>query len=107
MAYTVVFTPEAQAQLTELYRYIATAASPEIAARYTDAIVTYCESLRNLPYRGISRDDIRPGLRITNYRKSVAIAFAVNADQVAIIGVFYGGQDYETALQEDEENETG
>lgn len=29
------------------------------------------------------------------------IAFAVDADLVSIIGIFYGGQDYETALQSD------
>jgi toxin ParE1/3/4 len=61
MPYIVVFTPEAEAQLTELYDYIAVAASPDIAARYTDSIVTYCESLRTFTPRGISRDDIRPG----------------------------------------------
>jgi len=33
----------------------------------------------------------------------VVIAFHVNADRVNIIGIFYGGQDYETALQEDED----
>jgi hypothetical protein len=40
MTYSVVFTPEAQEQLVALYRYIATAASPEIAERYVSAIVT-------------------------------------------------------------------
>ena len=59
MPYIVVFTPEAEAQLTELYGYIAVAASPDIAARYTDATVTYCESLRTFPHRGISRDAVR------------------------------------------------
>ena len=92
---------ESVAQLTELYRYIAAASSPEVAARYTDSIVTYCESLQSLPHRGIQRDDIRPGLRITSYRKRVVIAFEVDADQVAILGVFYGGQDYETSFQEE------
>jgi toxin ParE1/3/4 len=29
------------------------------------------------------------------------IAFKVDADKVAILGVFYGGQDYETSLQEE------
>lgn len=46
MQYPVVFTPEAQEQLAALYRYIAAAASPEIAERYTSAIVTYCEGLQ-------------------------------------------------------------
>ena len=97
--YTVIFTPEAQDQLAELYRYIAVAASPEIAQRYTNAIITYCEGLHTIPLRGTCRDDIRLGLRITNYKKRTVIAFDVDAELVSIIGVFYGGQDYETDLQ--------
>jgi len=100
--YKVVFSPEARAQLVDLYRHIAAAASPEVAARYTDAIVTHCEALSTFPMRGTMRDDIRPGLRITNYRKRAVIAFSVLDDMVAIIGVFYGGRDYETALQDRE-----
>jgi toxin ParE1/3/4 len=98
MSYTVVFTPEAEAQLLELYSYIATEASPEIAARFTDGIVAHCESLSIFPNRGKQREDIRPGLRITGYRRRVAIAFHVGEDQVNIIGVFYGGQDYDSVL---------
>ena len=102
MSYIVVFTTEAKAQLVELYGYIAAEVSPEIAARFTDDIVTYCESLSTFPARGNRRDDIRPGLRIISYRKRVAIAFLVDKDRVNIIGVFYGGQDYEAALLEEE-----
>ncbi len=43
MAYTVAFTPEAEEQLAAIYRYIAAMATPEAAARYTAAIVAYCE----------------------------------------------------------------
>ena len=99
MQYHVVFTPEAQDQLAAFYRYIAAAASPEIAKRYTSAIITYCASLQTFPHRGNPRDDIRPGMRITNYKKRIVIAFDVDAEMVSIIGVFYGGQDYETVLQ--------
>ena len=42
---------------------------------------------------------MRPGLRITNYRKRAVIAFDVDGAQVSIIGVFYGVQDHEPALQ--------
>jgi toxin ParE1/3/4 len=49
--------------------------------------------------RGTSREDIRPGLRTISYRKRVVVAFDVDADRVNIIGIFYGGQDYETVLQ--------
>jgi toxin ParE1/3/4 len=94
----VVFTPEAIEQLEALYGYIADAASPLVAQRYTDAIVTYCETLQVSPFRGARRDDIRPGLRTTNYKGRAVIAFVVSDERVSIIGVFYGGQDYETAL---------
>ena len=102
MPYTVVFTPEAEAQLVDLYVYIAAEASPEIAARFTDGIVTYCESLSTFPDRGTLRDDIRPGLRITSYRKRVAIAFHVSGERVNVVGIFYGGQDYDAVLTEEE-----
>jgi plasmid stabilization system protein ParE len=96
--YAVAFTPEALHQLEDLYGYIADAASPMVAQRYTDAIVTYCESLQVSPLRGTSRDDIRYGLRITNYKGRAVIAFDVSENQVSIIGIFYGGYDYESAL---------
>lgn len=99
--FTVIFAPEALAQLEALYRYVAAAAAPDIAYRYTSAIISYCEGLHTFPHRGTRRDDVRPGLRVTNYKKRAVIAFEVNADVVSIIGVFYGGQDFETLLQSD------
>ena len=102
MSHHVVFTPEAEAQLVELYDYLAVKASPEVALHFTDGIVTYCESLSTFPSRGTRRDDIRPGLRITSYRRRVAIAFYLDGDRVNILGVFYGGRNYEAALLEEE-----
>ncbi len=98
MSLSVVFTPEAEDQLVELYRYIAASGSAEVAARYTDLIVAYCEDLAAFPHRGSARDDIRPGLRTIGFRRRVVIAFAVLDQTVAIIGVFYGGRDYAAIL---------
>ena len=99
-AYTVVFAPEAEEQLAELYRYIAAQGAPLNALRYTEAIVAYCEGLTTVPHRGTRRDDLRPGLRMTNYEGRAGIAFAVDdaAMIVTILGVYYGGQDYESIL---------
>jgi plasmid stabilization system protein ParE len=107
MMYHVVFSPEAEEQLVALYGFIAEAASPDIAASYAEAIVQCCESLSTFPLRGIARDDVRPGLRITNYKKRTVIAFEVDreAGQVSILGLFYGGQDYETLLHQETFNE--
>ena len=105
MNYRVIFCPEAEEQLVALYHYIANVASPIIAARYIESIVNFCESLALLPHRGKIRDDVRSGLRSIHYKKRVIIAFAIQENQVSIIGVFYGGQDYETILQENSEDE--
>jgi plasmid stabilization system protein ParE len=99
MTYRVAFSPESEEQLAALYRYIAAAASPTTAERYVNAIIDYCESLRTFPLRGTRRDDIRPGLRVTNYKGRAVIAFDVDEELVSIIGVFYGGQNFEAALQ--------
>ena len=101
MKYHVMFSPEAMEQLADLYQYIAFEALPEIALGYTEAIVNYCESLCIFPLRGMARDDVRPGLRVTNYKKRAVIAFAVEKDLVYIVGIFYGGQDYESRLSEE------
>ena len=100
MPYTVVFAPEAEDQIADLYRYIAIEASPAVALRYTDAVISCCESLSTFPHRGTPRDDIRRGLRTTNYKGRTVIAFAVDdaSSVVSVLGVFYGGRDIETLL---------
>lgn len=100
MTYTVRFAPEATDQLGALYRHIASSASLTVAADYVDAIVAHCEGLAVFPHRGTMRDDIRPGLRTSSYKKRAVIATFVDeeAEQITILGVFYGGQDYDTIL---------
>lgn len=97
MVYTVIFSPAAQSHLISLYRYIKEASvSVAMASKYIDSVVDYCEGLSAFPHRGTKRDDIYPGLRIVNYKKTCVIAIQVVDDKVFIHGVFYGGQDYES-----------
>ena len=46
--YSVVFAPEAEDDLVQLYEYIAEHGSPTTAARYTEAIVACCEGLATM-----------------------------------------------------------
>lgn len=103
MTHTIHFSPEALQQLYELETHIAAAGAPIVAARYVDWIVDYCENLNTFPHRGTPRDDLRPGLRTLAFRRRVMILFEVAAGTVNILGVYYGGQDYEAALRDDEE----
>jgi toxin ParE1/3/4 len=104
MSYSVVFSPEALSRLDSIEQYIANEASPLVAARYVDAVVNFCESLCMFSDRGTMRDDLFPGLRVTNYRGNAVIAFLVDSDSetVVIVGVFYGGQDHESALLDED-----
>lgn len=97
---TIVYTPEAEAQLVDLYRYIAAKASTATASRFTAAIVDRCEALSAFPERGAPRFDVRPDLRTLPFRR-VTITYAVKDAEVIIIGIFYGGQDYESILAEE------
>ncbi len=98
--YRIIVSPEADAQLIALYRYIAVEASPRTAQRFVDAILDQCERLSRFPDRGTARGDLRPGIPTLAFRR-VVIAYAVGAEQVTIIGVFYGGQDFEGLLTSD------
>jgi plasmid stabilization system protein ParE len=102
MEYGVVYAPEATDQLEELYRYVAERRSPAVAEHYTSAVIETCEGLAIFPLRGVSREDIRPGLRVTHHRGRTVIAYAVDSESrtVSILGVLYGGQDLERALPE-------
>jgi toxin ParE1/3/4 len=57
-------------------------------------------NLTTFPLCATRRDDLMPGLRITNHRSRSIIAYTVMPDAgiVSIVGVFYGGQDYEARL---------
>jgi plasmid stabilization system protein ParE len=50
----VVFTPEAEEQLAELYRYIEENATSAVALSYTSSVVEYCEGLATFPLRGMT-----------------------------------------------------
>jgi toxin ParE1/3/4 len=97
----LVVTPEAKAQLTNLYEYLAREASLEIATRYIDAIMVRIAGLTDFPHRGTSRGDIRPGLRTVPFRRRLTIAYAVTPRDVRIIGIAGAGQELKALVGED------
>ena len=101
MARNVVFAPEAEDDLLQIYDFIADRANPERAYAYVERISAYCLGFATFPERGVKRDELRPGLRIVGFERRVTIAFVVTADAVLIEGIFYGGQDFEAAFQDE------
>jgi len=98
----IVFSPEAQDDLIALYDWIADAASPPIAMAYINPIEAFCVSLSTASERGRARDDIRPGLRIIGFEKRLTVAFLVTEKRVTLLRLFYGGQDWEGVLAEED-----
>ena len=97
--YEVSLRPLAEADLLRLYDYVAEASGPAVAGGYIDRIEAACMALEAFPERGTRRDDIRPGLRVIGFERRATIVFQVLEDEVIIVRVFYGGQDYEAALR--------
>ena len=95
------YSPRATKQLEDLYEYVARASSPDRANAFVSAIVDYCDRLTISPRRGTRRDDLRPGLRIVGFRRRVTIAFLVLEESIVILGVFYGGRNFETLLRDE------
>jgi toxin ParE1/3/4 len=89
----VTFAPEALADLYKLYDDIALDGGAGRAQSYTDRIMAHCLGLVMFPERGTRRDDLRPGLRITTYRRRVTIAFHITVTTVTIDRILYGGRD--------------
>jgi len=97
--FKVSFRPMAEADLRELYDYIAREAGDTIAGNYIDRIEAACMSLETSPQRGTKRDNIRPGIRTMGFERRATIVFRVLKSEVLIVRIFYGGQDYERALR--------
>jgi toxin ParE1/3/4 len=101
MTYRIVLTPEARDHIDALHTYIAAAAGAPIATLFTDGILDHIATLAEFPERGTPRHDLRPGLRTIAWKRRVTIAFMVEERDVVVIGVFYGGRNFETLLTKD------
>jgi toxin ParE1/3/4 len=98
MTFKVRFLPRAEADLIDLYDYIADEAGTSVAGGYIDRIEAACLALATFPERGARRDDIRPGLRIAGFERRATIVFRVTEGEVLIVRFLYGGRDFERIL---------
>jgi plasmid stabilization system protein ParE len=102
------FTPEAERQLNELDDWITKMASADIAQRFVSAILDHIDGIQVFPLAGRARDDVRPGMRTSTFKKRTLIAYQVDESSgelvVNILGLFHGGQDWEAALGVEEDD---
>lgn len=94
----IVFAPEAQNDLKQLYLFVAERSDPERAMAYVDRIETYCRGFANFPERGVRRDGMFPGLRVVGFERRVTIAFHVDTETVTFLRILYGGRDIDALI---------
>lgn len=92
----VVYSPEVEDDLNELFDFIAMRSNDQIALNYISRIEAFCEGLDLAPERGTLRNDIREGLRIVGFERRGVVAFTVEEDRVVILRFFSGRQNWET-----------
>ncbi len=104
--YSVIITPEAEADLLAIYTYIADRSGHVRAGEFVERIEAHCHGLRLFPERGTKREALPPDLHISTYRRQATIAYVIDRarDQVSILRVFGAGQDYEAVLRQDGPN---
>lgn len=95
----VIFTPLAERQLDKLHSYITDHAGEARADGYIGRIIDFCNGFTTFPERGTRRDDLLPGLRVIGFERRVTIAFVITTGAVLVEGIYYGGQDFETAVR--------
>lgn len=91
--YRVELRPAAARHLAAIEARIAEEATDGIARRFVGVIVDRCQALEMYPDRGTPRDDIRPGVRTLVFKRNVVIVYAVEADEVAVLGIGWRGQE--------------
>lgn len=106
MTERISYTPEAQRQLDDLDNWITANAGPEISQQFISAIIDHIEGIPAFPGAGRNRDDVRPGVKTTSFRRRTLIAYEVVGCAtdltVIVLGIFHRGPDWETALREKE-----
>lgn len=100
--YRVALDPEVISDLASIRDFTASAVGAGIADRLIDRVLTYMDTFETAPKRGVSRDDVRPGLRTISWRQTVTLIFVVDDEQgtVVFLGALFRGRNVEVALQE-------
>ncbi|MBB3137375.1 plasmid stabilization system protein ParE [Rhizobium pisi] len=93
MKYTVRLSAAAQRDVDALLDYLVPVAGEAIAQSYIDRLQTFLEGFQTFPKRGTVRDEIRDGLRIIGFERSLSIAFIVERETVYILRIMSGGQE--------------
>jgi toxin ParE1/3/4 len=85
-------TEAADADLSDIWLFLAVEASEAVADRFVDTIKARLQILSRFPRSGSARDDVAPGLRAFVHSRYLAY-YRVLPDAVLVIRVVHGARD--------------
>jgi toxin ParE1/3/4 len=95
----IVWSPDARADLSEIWNYYAKVASRQIADKIAREIGEVCRLLEDHPFAGRARDEVRSGLRSIAARPHV-VFYRVNNDVPEIVRILDGRRDLDEIFAE-------
>jgi toxin ParE1/3/4 len=97
MRYTIRLDEDAKADLRGIYTFIRKNGGSAATARgYINRLLGFLSGFDIFPHRGSLREHIRPGLRIVGFERRISVAFIVEDNEVVILRLLYGGQQFES-----------
>jgi toxin ParE1/3/4 len=90
----IVWSPEAEADLADIWNYYRDVAGARVAEARVRAIAEACRILEEHPLAGRAREEVRPGLRSVLASPHV-IFYRVKGDITQIIRILDGRRDIE------------
>lgn len=97
----VIWSPEAQDDLAQIWVYYTKIAGPHTAEKIVREIGEVCRILEEHPFAGRSRSEVRPDLRSVVASPHV-IFYRVHADIPQIVRVLDGRQDIDANFVDDD-----
>lgn len=94
-----VWSPQAQADLADIWRYYANAAGPAVADKIARELAASSQTLERFPHAGRGRDEVRPQLRSIVVSPFV-IFYRSTEDTVQIVRVLDGRRDIDELFAE-------
>jgi toxin ParE1/3/4 len=97
----VVWSPQAESDLQEVWEYLAREVSIELADRRVRQILDACDPLLRFPFRGRPRDELLPGLRSILSQPHV-VFYRAARDHIEIVRILHGRRDIESIFGDDD-----
>jgi toxin ParE1/3/4 len=96
---SLVWSPEAEQDLLDIWLYLAPEASAGTADAQLRKIDATCRSLLMMPFRGRPRNELRPGLRSVLVHPYAAF-YGVGESTIDIVRVLHQRRDIDAILKE-------